>query len=98
MIAALLPLTTRSMKKLLGIILSFFLLSTVKVQAQAYNTSFGLRMGKSPAYNTVGLSVQQRVFSRMTLEGILQTDFKHNSTAHILLEKHNPIICKRFNY
>jgi len=44
------------------------------------------------------LSLQQRVMERVTIEGILQTDFSRNTTLSVLAQKHHPIISKRFNY
>ena len=42
--------------------------------------------------------MQQRLTERVTLEGIIQSDFNRNSTFSLLVEKHRPIISKRFNY
>ena len=86
------------MKKLLGIIFTLLLLTTGDVIAQSYQTAFGLRMGNNATNRTFGLTVQQRFFGTFTAEGIVQSDFKHNTTGHVLIEKHYPIICKRFNY
>lgn len=66
--------------------------------AQRYGTALGLRMGNNSYSRTIGLSIQQRVFKHLTLEGIVQSDFDRNTTFHMLIEKHNPIISKRFNY
>ncbi|MEP0714323.1 MAG: hypothetical protein ABJC55_20580, partial [Algoriphagus sp.] len=49
-------------------------------------------------YRTVGLTAQQRIAERLTLEGVLQSDFNLNTTFSLVLEKHRPIISKRFNY
>jgi len=66
--------------------------------AQRYGTALGLRMGNNQNSRTIGLSAQQRVFKKVTLEGIIQSDFDRNTTFHFLVERHNPIISKRFNY
>lgn len=84
-------------------IFAFFLFTcfsfcTLETQAQRYGTAFGLRLGNSDINRTVGLSLQQRVMERVTIEGILQTDFSRNTTLSILAQKHHPIISKRFNY
>ncbi len=71
---------------------------TLETQAQRYGTAFGLRLGNSDINRTVGLSLQQRVMEKVTVEGILQTDFSRNTTLSVLAEKHHPIISKRFNY
>lgn len=66
--------------------------------AQRYGTALGLRFGNSEFNRTVGLTIQQRLIDRVTLEGILQSDFSRNTTLSFLAEKHSPIISKRFNY
>lgn len=66
--------------------------------AQRYGSALGLRMGNNSNGRTIGLSGQQRVFKHVTLEGIVQSDFDRNTTLHLLLQKHKPIISKRFNY
>ncbi|WP_194775847.1 hypothetical protein [Pararhodonellum marinum] len=68
------------------------------LHAQRYGSSFGIRLGNNDYSRMVGITAQQRVFDRVTLEGIVQSDFKLNSTAHVLVKKHAPIISKRFNY
>lgn len=86
------------MQKSLVIFFICFLLNGIQVNAQRYGTALGLRLGNSDINRTVGLSLQQRVMERVTIEGILQTDFSRNSTLSILAQKHHPIISKRFNY
>ncbi|MCL6258140.1 hypothetical protein M3O96_03520 [Aquiflexum sp. TKW24L] len=66
--------------------------------AQRYGTAVGLRMGNNSYSRTIGITAQQRVFKHVTLEGIIQSDFDRNTTLHLLIQKHNPIISKRFNY
>ena len=86
------------MQKSLVIFLICFLLNSFQANAQRYGTALGLRLGNSDINRTVGLSLQQRVMERVTIEGILQTDFSRNSTLSVLAQKHHPIISKRFNY
>lgn len=86
------------MNKYAFLFLVFFALNNVQVSAQRYGTAFGVRLGNSDINRTVGLSLQQRVMEKVTLEGILQTDFSRNTTLSVLAEKHHPIISKRFNY
>lgn len=76
----------------------FFGLTSAQVSAQRYGTAFGVRLGNSDINRTIGLSLQQRVLEKVTVEGILQTDFSRNTTLSVLAEKHYPIISKRFNY
>lgn len=68
------------------------------VFSQRYGTAMGVRMGNNQYSRTLGLSAQQRVFKHVTLEGIIQSDFDRNTTFHFLMQKHSPIISKRFNY
>ncbi len=70
-----------------------FLLSTTMIQAQTYNTAVGLRMGSG-----IGLSVQQRIANKTTIEGIVNNRFKQDLvTVTLLGEQHFPILFKRFN-
>lgn len=66
--------------------------------AQHYGNSLGLRLGNNDLGRTVGLTFQQRITKRGTLEGILQSDFSTNTTAHLLYEFHRPLLSKRLNY
>jgi hypothetical protein len=86
------------MKARVILITLIFFASLSFTQAQRYGTAIGLRFGNNNLYRTVGLTAQQRITKRLTLEGIIQSDFKMNTTFSALLEKHRPIISKRFNY
>jgi hypothetical protein len=66
--------------------------------AQRYATAVGLRLGNNDYSRTVGITAQHRIMQQLTLEGIVQSDFSRNTTAHLLLKRHRPIISKRFNY
>lgn len=68
------------------------------ILAQRYGSAMGLRIGNNTQGRTIGISAQQRVFKQVTLEGIVQSDFDRNTTFHLLIERHKPIISKRFNY
>lgn len=72
----------------------FFCLFQVAIPAiaQRYGTAMGIRFGNSELSRTVGLSVQQRVLERVTLEAILQSDFSRNTNFSLLAERHRPII------
>lgn len=85
-------------KYLLFITLFVFLSFFQQAEAQRYGTAVGLRMGSNDFSRTFGLSAQQRVLKHVTLEGIVQSDFSRNTTFHLLVESHKPIISKRFNY
>lgn len=80
-----------------ALLLILFFTATL-AQAQRYGTAVGLRFGNSNLYRTIGLSAQQRITKRLSIEGIVQSDFKLNTTFSALMEKHHPIISKRFNY
>ncbi|REG94242.1 hypothetical protein [Algoriphagus antarcticus] len=86
------------MKARLTLCTIVFFASLSVAQAQRYGTAVGLRFGNNSNYRTVGLTAQQRITKGLTVEGILQSDFKRNTTFTALLEKHRPIISKRFNY
>ncbi|GMQ28567.1 hypothetical protein [Algoriphagus confluentis] len=74
------------------------LISVQSLFAQRYGTALGLRFGNSESYRTLGLTLQQRVADRLTVEGIVQSDFNRNTHFSILAQKHRPIVSKRFNY
>lgn len=86
------------MNKRLTLLTLVIFFSISFAQAQRYGTAVGFRFGNSNQYRTVGLTAQQRISKRISIEAILQSDFKLNTTFSALLEKHHPIISKRFNY
>lgn len=66
--------------------------------AQSYGNALGVRMGNGDDFRSVGVTLQQRILKKTTVEGILQTNFSENTTFHILLEQHQPLVSKRLNY
>ena len=63
-----------------------------QLNAQSYITSLGLRAGTE-----IGITIQQRLFKRNTLELILETNrYRWCTTA--LIENHNRFIGKRVNF
>lgn len=80
---------------LLTVVMGVFFGTT---KAQHYGTAAGIRIANSDISRTLGLSVQQRVANKLTVEGILQTDFNRNTTLSVLAERHHSLISKRFNY
>ncbi len=69
------------------------LCSITFIQAQTYNTAVGIRIGSG-----IGLSVQQRVANKTTIEGLLHSKFKEEHLKlTVLAEQHMPILFKRFN-
>ncbi len=85
------------MKKI-NLLLFGFLLFSNAVLAQRYGTAVGIRLGNNDIGRTFGISAQQRIMDHVTVEGILQSDFNLNTNLSFLLEKHHPVISKRFNY
>lgn len=84
-------------------LISFFCLMMLltlenNASAQSYFNTLGVRLGNGTEYRTAGLTYQQRVMKNFTLEGIVQTNFSKNTTAHALFEYHHPILSKRLNY
>ena len=85
------------MKHFLLLFLTLSICQSV-VFAQSYGTSLGLRFGNQQDFRTVGLSAKHRIEKGWTLEGIVQSDFNYNTTFHALIERHERLISKRFNY
>ena len=86
------------MKKLLFTIAIFFvLMGTGIIQAQSYRFTLGLRF--SDGYSRMlGLTAQNRLAKKLTLESIIQSDFRNNHTGHVLLERHHNLVTRRINY
>ncbi len=76
-------------------LLLFAILSTVLyTNAQKYTTAVGLRLGSG-----IGLTVQQHVFNKLTIEGTLQKNlFKDGTNVAVLAEHHQKIAFKGFNF
>ncbi len=80
------------MKKITLILTTVFLAHFLA--AQSYNTSIGMRLGTD-----WGLSLQQRIAKKMTLEAIMQKSlFRNDGNVTFLVEQHLPLISKRFNF
>ena len=76
-------------------ILPFLILAlgAPSVYAQQYNTALGLRLGSE-----MGISLQQRIGRRFTVEGLVQHGLSSNATTFTgLLEKHYPILGRNMN-
>ena len=71
---------------------------TSEVFGQKYGNSLGVRLSDGKVYRSVGLTFQQRILKNITIEGILQSDFTHNTLLQGMIEHHMPIISKRLNY
>jgi hypothetical protein len=79
------------------LLIAFFSITQFAI-AQRYGNAIGIRLGNNNLSRQVGITFQQRILDHTSLEAILQTDFARNSNLSLLLEKHKPIISKRFNY
>lgn len=86
------------MKHRIFLFLGTMLFTYVNGNAQHYGTATGVRLANSDLSRTVGLTLQQRVANKLTVEGILQSDFNRNTTLSLLLERHHSLLTKRFNY
>ena len=84
--------------KTIALILFLGLVTPQKSMAQRYASAVGLRFGNNDVSRTVGITGKQRIMQQLTVEGILQSDFSGNTTAHALMTYHKPILSKRFNY
>ncbi|HPB06269.1 MAG TPA: hypothetical protein PKV50_06600 [Prolixibacteraceae bacterium] len=66
--------------------------------AQGYITTAGIRLGNNDQIRTAGITLQQRILKKGTLEAIAQSNFKDNTTIHLLGEYHQNIISRKFNF
>lgn len=79
------------MKKI--ILLSILGLAALQADAQSYITAIGARIGTD-----WGLTLQQRLTKRMTIEGIAESSFSRDEVMLTgLLESHLPLISRHFN-
>ncbi|WP_114747955.1 hypothetical protein [Pleomorphovibrio marinus] len=86
------------MPKILILLTILIVSSNTLTFAQSYGTTAGLRLGNNNHYRTLGISGKQRLMKGLTAEAILQSDFNVNTTAHLLVARHRPLISRRFNY
>ncbi|MEQ8878391.1 MAG: hypothetical protein RLQ12_02110 [Cyclobacteriaceae bacterium] len=73
-----------------------FCMVTSPLLAQKYGTTLGLRLANDDR-RMLGVTMQQRIFNNVTMEGIVQSDFDRNTTFHGLVKNHIPLITKRLN-
>jgi hypothetical protein len=69
------------------------ILFSLAASAQKYRTAVGARLGR----NDFGISLQQQILERNTLEGIFAIG-NRDATGTVLFEHHFPIMGKGFNY
>lgn len=81
------------MKKLFLLGLGLSLLSAAPAAAQRYKTAAGVRIGG----DEFGLTVQQKILERTTLEGLVMAA-PRQVTVTALAEQHFPMLGQRFNY
>ncbi len=67
-------------------------LSLRETQAQVYRTTGGIRLGNYP-----GLTINQRILDKTSLEGIVSSNLEQDGRAHVLIRKHSSIIFRRVN-
>jgi hypothetical protein len=65
--------------------------------AQSYGTTLGIRLGNNANYRSLGLTMNQRIVKHVTLEGIVQSDFKYNTTGHLMIRRHQSLLSRRLN-
>ena len=71
----------------------FFIISTIALSAQRYGTALGMRLGTD-----WGLTLQQRLTKRITIEGIAQSSLQREEVLLTgMVQKHNPILGRRLN-
>jgi hypothetical protein len=76
------------------IVLAAITITSFSAVAQKYRTAAGIRVGSG-----IGLSVQQYLWDKYTLEGIAQKNlFKSGTNLSILFESHNKILFKGLNF
>lgn len=85
-------INTNCLMRIHILLASFFILPGM-AGAQSYFTAGGLRLGTD-----WGLTIQQRVAKKTTVETILQSSFfREEAMLTILAEQHTPLISRRFN-
>ena len=74
------------------------LLSLPSLQAQTYKHTLGLRLSGGTGARMVGLTSNYRLAKGLSVEGIIQSNFSDNHTAHLLLKRHRGLVSRRFNF
>lgn len=76
------------------VLVGFLFALSSNLFAQSYNTAGGIRLGTQ-----LGVSVQQLIGKKNTLEGIVQYDPNEQETVLTLLyEMHKPILLRNMNF
>ena len=63
------------MKRFLFILLLASIIPYSSIKAQGYTTALGVRLANGDDFRSGGITLQQRIFNKFTIEGIAQTDF-----------------------
>lgn len=75
------------------LITTIFVLSALVALAQSYNTAGGMRLGTD-----WGLTVQQRVAKKTTIEALFQSSLQREEVLLTVMgQQHFPILTRRFN-
>jgi len=86
------------MKRSHLLLLFFLLFGGIKhTVGQSYRFTMGLRLSDGYA-RMLGLTAQNRLAKKLTLESIVQSDFTSNHTGHVLIQRHHNLITRRINY
>lgn len=75
------------------ILVSILCLASFSVFAQSFTTAGGIRIGKKEA----GITIDQRIFKNVTIEGMFNTNFKDFEVS-VFAKQHKRIIFKNFTY
>ena len=87
------PRGRRALVLATSLLLGLLMLATGPAQAQKYRTAAGFRLGKG----TTGLTIQQKIFDHVTLEG-LGTASAREFSGTLLVERHFGILGPSLNY
>lgn len=80
------------------LIIVFALIFASEVQTQTYQHTLGLRFAGGTGARYIGLTSNYRLAKGLAIEGIIQSNFQDNHTAHLLLKRHRGLISRRFNF
>ncbi|CAN5804540.1 hypothetical protein BH10BAC3_BH10BAC3_33020 [soil metagenome] len=80
--------------KQIAIVLLTVLVTSISLFAQKYTTAAGIRVGSG-----VGITVQQKMWDKYTMEAIVQKNlFKDGTNITALFEQHNKVLFKGLNF
>lgn len=78
---------------------ALLLLLASSAAAQSYGASLGIRLGNNPDSRSIGITSQYRLAKELTVEGVIESNFRHdNYLVHLMIERHRKIISRRMNF